>query len=78
MHDLLHLRIVSAIGHNALLVFVIPFLGVWAGLHVARWTGMKVPPWRLRPWVNWAIVAIVIAWWIGRNLPFPWAAWMKP
>jgi hypothetical protein len=67
LHDLLHLRIPAAFGHNALLVLSIPLLCMQWGF------GMVFPeakPLSARNWVVLSWGVLVVAWGIVRNLPF--------
>lgn len=67
IHDLLHLRVVEAFGHNALLVLSIPLLGLqWGWSRLNR----TAKPLSARNWVvlSWAVLAV--GWGILRNLAF--------
>lgn len=72
IHSLLHLDIVAAWRYNALLVLSIPYLLL---LVVAEWGGARRES-RLyralnREWLIWSYFALVIAWWVARNI-FDW------
>lgn len=72
IHSLLHLDIAAAWRYNALLVLSIPYLLL---LVVAEWGGAQRES-RLyralnREWLIWSYFALVIAWWIARNI-FGW------
>ena len=70
LHHLLNMEFVAALKCNFLAVAMLPYLLALFGVKIAR---------RLRVWrgpalelpVNWAwlLTAVVIAWWIIRNLP---------
>ncbi|MFG1695650.1 DUF2752 domain-containing protein [Nonomuraea sp. NPDC049309] len=71
MHALAHLDPVAALGLNPLFVAMMPILLFWW----ARWV---VRAWRGRPpstsvphpaWL-WAFIAVVMVYWVVRNLPF--------
>ncbi len=64
MHDLLHGRLLDALGHNAALVATLPLLGLQWG--VGRW--MQRPLGHDNR-VVWAWAAALMAWGIARNLP---------
>jgi hypothetical protein len=71
LHHLLNFEFVTALKCNFLAVAMLPYLLALFGMKAMR---------RLRVWrgpelelpVNWAwlLTAVVIAWWIVRNLPF--------
>ncbi len=72
IHSLLHLDIAAAWRYNALLVLSIPYLLL---LVVAEWGGARCES-RLyralnREWLIWSYFALVIAWWVARNI-FGW------
>ncbi len=72
IHSLLHLDIAAAWRYNALLVLSIPYLLL---LVVAEWGGARRES-RLyralnREWLIWSYFALVIAWWVARNI-FGW------
>ncbi|MFI6319127.1 DUF2752 domain-containing protein [Nonomuraea sp. NPDC050556] len=71
IHALAHLDVVGALDMNPLAVAVLPFLLFW-------WVRWLVRSWQGRPsrtnlahpnWV-WGFLAVVILYWIVRNLPF--------
>lgn len=65
VHDLLHLRIREAFGHNALLVIALPVLAVqWS---VGRY-GSLLKPLAANNIVVIGWLLVVTGWWIGRNL----------
>ena len=72
IHSLLHFDIAAAWRYNALLVFSIPYLVL---LVAAEWGGARRES-RLyralnREWLIWSYFALVVAWWIVRNI-FGW------
>ena len=72
IHSLLHLDIAAAWRYNALLVLSIPYVLL---LVVAEWGGARRES-RLyralnREWLIWSYFALVIAWWVARNI-FGW------
>jgi hypothetical protein len=65
LHDLLHLRLLAAFDHNALLLVSLPLLGLqWA--HTLLFS--KEKPLSSRNWVVFIWAALVIGWGIFRNL----------
>ena len=59
-HQLLHGHLAAALRMNPLFVVSLPLLGL-------LWL---FPRWQRKPWVGWLVLAVVIAYWIARNLPF--------
>lgn len=72
LHQLLHLNLAAALRLNPVLVFTMPFLGyafvsrVFVGLRGRALPGVFIPA----IWI-WALFAVVLAFWILRNVPFP-------
>lgn len=71
MHNLLRGNLAEALGHNPLLVLVLPALAYGLVLEVLQMAGVRALP---RPdlparWV-WGLVALIIIYWIVRNIPF--------
>lgn len=70
-HDLLHGDLMGALARNPLAVLALPYLAAAAWTWVGKELGH--PPQRsstsLPPWVIWAILAVVIAYWVARNVP---------
>jgi hypothetical protein len=66
IHDLMHLRIGEAFGHNALLVLSLPLLGLQWG-----WSQLfpSAKPLSARNWVVLAWAILAVGWGILRNLP---------
>lgn len=65
LHDLMHLRLGEAFGHNALLVLSIPaLLTQWA---IGRWGGLTRPLSAYNA-VVFTWLAAAIGWGIGRNI----------
>lgn len=70
LHALLGGRLGAAIGYNALMVAVLPFLL----FRYARWSAVtlavaKPSSRQARAWPGWALFAVVIGFWVVRNLP---------
>ncbi|MEO3871658.1 DUF2752 domain-containing protein [Nonomuraea sp. B12E4] len=71
MHALAHLDPVAALGLNPLAVATIPFLLFWWGRWVVR--VLQGRPRRMtlaHPAWLWGFIAIVMVYWVVRNLPF--------
>jgi hypothetical protein len=69
IHSLLHGQLVRAIGFNPLLVLLLPFLALaGAGEVLTAWTAKS---WRIAvpPRWGWALFALILAFWVLRNLP---------
>ncbi|MFC6082837.1 DUF2752 domain-containing protein, partial [Sphaerisporangium aureirubrum] len=77
VHALTRGDVGAAVGFNPLLVVMIPLLLLWWGDWVVRaWRGrgMRVP--RLGGVWIWGFLALLIVYWVVRNLPF--AAFLAP
>ncbi|WP_043638773.1 DUF2752 domain-containing protein [Nonomuraea candida] len=71
IHALAHLDPVAAIGLNPLAVATIPFLLFWWGRWVVRaWRGGPRRTTLAHPAWLWAFIAIIVVYWVVRNLPF--------
>ena len=76
IHDLAHLDVAGALGHNPFTVLVIPFLVLSWVLWVERSLTGRVPR-RVAP--GWSITALligIVAFWVLRNVP-GWT-WLSP
>ena len=68
VHSLLHFDFASAFGYNALLVFSLPIVVVLIFAEIRR-TKNPLFYFKLHNVIFiWSYFAIVVAWWIGRNL----------
>lgn len=70
VYSLMHWDVVSAMSHNLLIIFFIP----WLVMALVRWTakplGYDVPRlFQVKPWMVPAMVTGLAAFWILRNLP---------
>jgi hypothetical protein len=75
VHALVHGHVGQAIDHNLLAMAFLPYLAfAWVAWVRRSWTGTTkrdLAP----PWVIWSLLAVVIAFWVLRNLPgFSWLA----
>ena len=71
IHQLMHLDLKKALEYNALMVCSIPLLLLLlvSDYFKERWPRMYV--WSRNPVLSWTILAIIILWWILRNI-FGW------
>ncbi|WP_188194965.1 DUF2752 domain-containing protein [Nonomuraea sp. SYSU D8015] len=71
IHALAHLDPVAALGLNPLAVAMIPLLLFWWGRWVVRaWQGKPRRTTLAHPAWLWAFLALVVVYWVVRNLPF--------
>lgn len=71
IHALAHGDLGTALGLNPLAVVTIPFLLFWWGRWVLRaWQGRPRRATLAHPAYIWAFFAVVILYWVIRNLPF--------
>jgi hypothetical protein len=74
LHALTHGDVRTALDQNVLLVMAVPFL-VWRWITWTRRSAIRArtgeaPAGRLAPpWVLWTVLAVVLAFWVVRNLP---------
>lgn len=69
LHDLATGHPLSALDHNALTVLAVPFMVLaWAGWLRRSALGLRRPAPQPR-WVVLTLLALVVVWWIVRNLP---------
>ena len=77
VHDLLHGDVPGALARNPLAVLAVPYLVVALVTWVMRRTGHPAPrSTQLPAWTIWALLALVLAFGVARNLPG--AAWLSP
>ena len=69
VYSLLHGDLEQAFAYNSLFILLLPLLGV-VGLRILFeiWTGRKAPAIRVPCWVIGIFVAVLIAYWIARNI----------
>ena len=71
LHQLLHLNIASAIRMNPLTVFSMPFLGyAFLSRSSSEFTGKPLPKVFVPATLIWTLLAVIIAFWVFRNIPF--------
>ena len=80
LHALLHGRVWAAFRYNALMVLALPFLGFAFIRYTRRVFGSKPQPPRrtIRAGWIWGLFALVVAYWVLRNLPFRPFVWLAP
>ena len=63
--------VVSALGYNVLAMLSLPFIAYSYGAGVMRAFGLRAPrPAFVHPYLIWALLLAIVAYWITRNLPF--------
>ncbi|MFI7446875.1 DUF2752 domain-containing protein [Nonomuraea sp. NPDC049714] len=71
IHALAHLDPVTAIGLNPLALAMVPFLLFWWGRWLVNaWRGRPRRTTLAHPAYLWAFLALVLVYWVVRNLPF--------
>jgi hypothetical protein len=70
LHALVHGNLKQAAAFNVLLVFALPFLLYWGAGRVWN-TAQTAPGRRLPAWVIHAMLGVIVAYWILRNIPCP-------
>jgi len=59
LHHLLHGDVAGAMAMNALMVLSLPVLGAF----------LVRPAWTRKPWIAYAVLIVIIVYWIARNIP---------
>lgn len=70
VHALLHGDFGAALGMNGLCVLLLPFLLVALPLQAVAWVRRTPPPTMAPPGAARALLWVVLAFWLLRNLPF--------
>jgi hypothetical protein len=69
IHALAHLDVPTALSLNVLVVGFVPLLALWFGRwSYRRWTG-RPRRWLAPTWSLWGLLALVVSFWVLRNLP---------
>lgn len=77
VHDLAHGDVAAAMDRNPLTVLLVPVLVFAWAAWLARLTGRRAPhPTNLPPAAIWWLLALVVAFWVVRNLPG--MTWLSP
>lgn len=76
VHALTHGHLVEAIHHNVVFVVSSPFLVVAWALWMGRSLGWNVPTLRWPRWATPALVVLLAAFMVARNVPYPAVHWM--
>lgn len=71
LHAFTHGQLVPGFGLNPLGAIVL----AWSGVEYVRWTwsaltGRAYAPWPQHRYWMWGVVAVILAYWVVRNLPF--------
>jgi hypothetical protein len=69
LHMLLHGRPGLALGLNPLLVVGLIYTLIETVILVAQWMGAKVRTMSSRKHVPWIVLAVIVVFWIARNIP---------
>ncbi len=78
LHRVLHGRFDEAFGLNPFAMVVLPVLLVtFLAVVWTRLGGRPLPRVELPWWTGWSITALVLAFWVARNLPWAPVAWMS-
>jgi hypothetical protein len=77
LHDLLHGDVAGALARNPMMVLAVPYLLLAWVTWILRATGRRAPrSTSLPPWAIWALLAVVVAFGVLRNLPG--LDWLSP
>lgn len=68
IHALLHGDFCGAMGYNALMVVSIPIVALYCYVELARVRHSRLYAAVCAPAVIWIVLAVVVAWWIFRNV----------
>lgn len=70
VYSLLHGDLVAALQYNAVALVAMPLLlTAWAVWLLARWRGDRIPVFTRYRWACAVIVAVVLGWFVVRNIP---------
>ncbi len=79
LHQLAHGNLGAAFGLNPLMVLSLPYLAyVYLRYSLPVVTGKKLQPLFIQPHLIWLLVKFILAYWLLRNIPHPFFAWMAP
>jgi Protein of unknown function (DUF2752) len=71
IHALVHGHVAEGFGKNPLAFLMIPVVGyLWVRWAVCTARGRPVTSPLFRMWVIWVFIAVMIVYWVVRNLPF--------
>lgn len=78
-HALLHGRVAQAFAYNPISPWLLPILGVYALYRAARFIrGQPREPRRVSNAWLWVMFAVILAFWIARNIPVKPFTWIAP
>ena len=80
-YALLHFRVAEAFGHNPLLMTVLPVVVAGFGLELLGWVRgptRNTPRLRPAPRIVIGFVAVILVYWVLRNLPWWPFTWLAP
>lgn len=71
IHAALHGRLAEALRFNPLGVMLAPVLIAWVGLQMPAWLrdSPQPPRFKIGPYAFWWILAVVLVYWVLRNIP---------
>lgn len=79
LHQLVHGNLAGAFAFNPLAVLVLPYLGYSLLSYTSLVLRRKPLPGYLAPaWQTWAFLAVVLAYWVLRNVPVYPFSWLAP
>ena len=69
LHQLLHGHVLAALRYNPLTVLALPFVAYAMASYALRWAGMRaLPAPRMRGWYGWALLGLIVAFGVLRNI----------
>src|SRR5579884_2143881 len=79
VYALVHGDLRQAAAYNLLFLLALPVLA-YGGARIwwSMFTGRPIPNWRLPRWGLWALLGVVLVFWVVRNLGFPPFCWLAP
>lgn len=79
LHQLLHGHLLAAFGFNPLMVLSLPFMSYSYASYVLRvMTGQGLPSVFIKPIWIWRLLAVIIGYWILRNIPMAPFSYLAP
>ena len=79
LYALVHGDLRQAAAYNLLFLLAVPVLAYGGALlWWSLFTGRPTPTWRVPRWGLWALLGVVLVFWVVRNLGFPPFSWLAP